>query len=480
MNIEITSDEQSYVIVTEVGNGAYSAYVPADFGTFTYTASGQHYAPLSQTAEVKGEEMNLTVSYAAYRRITLSVPAFDYSTGNQLTLKLFGQSNDATESQVSFTQTLYDGELETYNVVPQGTYSCRAEDVSAETYTPVRVALQNVTVGESDASVSLDLNASVLLSTDFTDITDTLGVSFYILPEGCTTASEAIGVNGRSSISLSAGKYYLYGNLNGLDGYSYSFNRTIDLTTPVSLRLERADFHKVQLAFEGLNVEVPIVTVEHAGCEGLFGATFSDNSYFLGDFTYAIRAVWIDDYSYAMPYAYSGRVSVSTADVTTKADLSNMRAFKARLKYGDASAIIFTDASGATGELTFLTEDMGILLPVGTYSITSWLSPLYCTISVPDDCPEYIDFIYSFKPTGIHSTAQAQGLTARAEAGGLRMVAPQGGRVSVSVFDLSGRRVITGQAADGEVVSTAALTPGVYVARLTAGNAAATVKFTVH
>ena len=162
--------------------------------------------------------------------------------------------------------------------------------------------------------------------------------------------------------------------------------------------------------------------------------------------------------------------------------MSHMRAFKVSLPDVQANfyQIEFTDANGATAQLSFLMNSMGVILPVGTYTVTTQTGagPMQCTLEVPDDCPETLKFNFSATPTGIQS-ATAGKLSAQAEAGGLRIAAPQGGRVNVSVFDLSGRRVLTAQAGDGEVVSTAALVPGVYVARLGAGSAAATVKFVV-
>ena len=195
--------------------------------------------------------------------------------------------------------------------------------------------------------------------------------------------------------------------------------------------------------------------------------------------------MWIDDWSYALPFGLNGgRITVGESDVNVTVDMSGLRAFKAAMPESleSVNEVWFTRTDGARARLAFVVRRMGIALPVGTYTVTGTTDDnqlVSCTLTVPADCPESLLFNFSGSSTGIHSAAQAQGPTARAEAGGLRIAAPQGGRVNVSVFDLSGRRVLTAQAADGEVVSTAALVPGVYVARLTSGSAAATVKFTV-
>lgn len=485
LSVEITRDGQ---YVTGCGTDEYGkaqTHVPADLGAFTYTADNPHYAPLSATAEAKGNAtMNLVVSYADYRRVTLSVPAFDFSSGNWLEFGLSGTENET--ASVGFTQSVYSDGEEMYFVVPQGNYNCRVIERTPDN-TATRVAQQQLTVGEDPVNASLDLSGGVLFTVNCSDITTSTFITIYLMPEDGTSHSEAFECAG--PIMLPQGKYRLYGELYGDDGNTYSLNCPVDLTDgPVSLTLERAQFHRLQFTPSGLDGAEDLWVALSHDLGGGISASSGDNVYYWGDYTYVIQgAVWIDDWSYALPFGLNGgRITVGESDVNVTVDMSGLRAFKAALPESLESVreVWFTRTDGARGRLSFVSRGMGIALPVGTYTVTGETNdyqyqPVSCTLTVPDDCPESLLLNFSGSSTGIHSAAQAQGPTARAEAGGLRIAAPQGGRVNVSVFDLSGRRVLTAQAGDGEVVSTAALTPGVYVARLGAGSAAATVKFTV-
>lgn len=483
LSVEITRDGQ---YVTGCGTDEYGkaqAHVPADLGAFTYTADNPHYAPLSATAEAKGNAtMNLVVSYADYRRVTLSVPAFDFSSGNWLEFGLSGTENET--ASVGFTQSVYSDGEEMYFVVPQGNYNCRVIERTPDN-TATRVAQQQLTVGEDPVNASLDLSGGVLFTVNCSDITTSTFITLYLMPEDGTSHSEAFECAG--PIMLPQGKYRLYGELYGDDGNTYSLNYPVDLTDgPVSLTLERAQFHRLQFTPSGLDgAENLPVALSHDLGDGI-SASSGDNVYYWGDYTYVIQgAVWIDDWSYALPFGLNGgRITVGESDVNVTVDMSGLRAFKAALPESleSVNEVWFTRTDGARARLAFVVRGMGIALPVGTYTVTGTTDDyqlVSCTLTVPADCPESLLFNFSGSSTGIRSAAQAQGPTARAEAGGLRIAVPQGGRVSVNVFDLSGRRVLTAQAGDGEVVSTAALVPGVYVARLTSGSAAATVKFTV-
>lgn len=483
LSVEITRDGQ---YVTGCGTDEYGkaqAHVPADLGAFTYTADNPHYAPLSATAEAKGNAtMNLVVSYADYRRVTLSVPAFDFSSGNWLEFGLSGTENET--ASVGFTQSVYSDGEEMYFVVPQGNYNCRVIERTPDN-TATRVAQQQLTVGEDPVNASLDLSGGVLFTVNCSDITTSTFITLYLMPEDGTSQSEAFECAG--PIMLPQGKYRLYGELYGDDGNTYSLNYPVDLTDgPVSLTLERAQFHRLQFTPSGLDgAENLLVALSH-DLGGGISASSGDNVYYWGDYTYVIQgAVWIDDWSYALPFGLNGgRITVGESDVNVTVDMSGLRAFKAAMPESleSVNEVWFTRTDGARARLAFVVRRMGIALPVGTYTVTGTTDDnqlVSCTLTVPADCPESLLFNFSGSSTGIHSAAQAQGPTARAEAGGLRIAVPQGGRVNVSVFDLSGRRVLTAQAGDGEVVSTAALVPGVYVARLGAGSAAATVKFVV-
>lgn len=484
LSVEITRDGQ---YVTGCGTDEYGkaqAHVPADLGAFTYTADNSHYAPLSATAEAKGNAtMNLVVSYADYRRVTLSVPAFDFSSGNWLEFGLSGTENET--ASVGFTESVHSDGEEMYFVVPQGNYNCQVIERTPDN-TVTRVAQQQLTVGEDPVNASLDLSGGVLFTVNCSDIT-TSTFTLYLMPEDGTSHSEAFVCAG--PIMLPQGKYRLYGELYGDDGNTYSLNRPVDLTDgPVSLTLERAQFHRLQFTLSGLDgTEDLWVALSYDLGDGFY-ASSGDNVYYWGDYTYMIQGVvWIDDEGYALPSGLNGgRITVGESDVNVTVDMSGLRTFKAALPESLESVreVWFTRTDGARGRLSFVSRGMGIALPVGTYTVTGETNDyqyqlVSCTLTVPADCPESLLLNFSGSSTGIHSAAQAQGPTARAEAGGLRIAAPQGGRVSVSVFDLSGRRVLTAQAGDGEVVSTAALVPGVYVARLGAGSAAATVKFVV-
>ena len=139
------------------------------------------------------------------------------------------------------------------------------------------------------------------------------------------------------------------------------------------------------------------------------------------------------------------------SDVNVTVDMSGLRTFKAAMPESLESVreVWFTRTDGARGRLALVFRGMGIALPVGTYTVTGTTDDyqlVSCTLTVPADCPESLLLNFSGSSTGIHSAAQAQSPTARAEASGLRIAAPQGGRVNVSVFDLSGRRVLTAQA----------------------------------
>lgn len=186
LSVEITRDGQ-YVTGCETDEyGKAQAHVPADLGAFTYTADNHHYAPLSATAEAKGNAtMNLEVSYADYRRVTLSVPAFDFSSGNWLEFGLSGTENET--ASVGFTESVYSDGEEMYFVVPQGNYNCRVIERTPDN-TATRVAQQQLTVGEDPVNASLDLSGGVLFTVNCSDIT-TSTFTLYLMPEDGTSDS---------------------------------------------------------------------------------------------------------------------------------------------------------------------------------------------------------------------------------------------------------------------------------------------------
>lgn len=471
--------------------GTAQAYIPADAGTFTYSVSAaEHdvvlYAPLSQTVTLQGKEMNLTLSYATCRRVTLSVPAFDFTSGNYLQFSLYGTGGEASANGVSLEQSVWDymEEKEACFVVPQGTYSCRATERNGNDNSAVRVAQQQLTVSEEPVSASLDFSGGVMFTVNYSDITINTFVTLYLMPEDGTSQSEAFECTG--PILLPQGKYRLYGDLYGDDGNTYSFNCPVELAAdPVSLTLERDNFHRLQFTPSGLDADELPVAISHDMGDGSISANSGDNVYYWGDYTYAIQgAVWIDGWSYALPFGLgNGRISVGSADVNVTVDMSGLRAFKASLPEGMQSVneVWFTRTDGAKARLAFVSSRMGVALPVGTYSVTATTDAgkaVACTLNVLADCPESLHFDFSGSSTGIYS-ASAQSLTACAANGSLRIAAPEGGMVSVSVYDLSGRRVIDTRAAAGDAVSIAALAPGIYVARLIQGQHSAAVKFMV-
>lgn len=489
VGLQVTDDVLFSVSCTTGADGTAQAYIPADAGTFTYGIStiisrdNVTYARLSQTATLQGKEMNLTLSYAACQQVTLNVPSFDFSSGHDLQFMLYGKSSEASADNVVLARVVSDymEQKDARFIVPQGVYTARVTEIMNGS-TPVGVAQQQLTVGEEPVSVSLDFSGGMLFTVDCSAITTT-EVTLYILSEGITSLSDAIRCEG--PIMLPQGKYHLLGEIYGDDGNTYTFNYPVEMTNePVSLTLERENFHQLQFTPSGLEgvSDLP-VSVSYDLGDGSISVASGDNVYYWGDYTYVMQgAVWIDGWSYAVPFGLgSGRISVGESDVNVEVDMSGLRAFKASLLVPSVNEVWFTRADGARARLAFVSDGMGLALPLGTYTVTGSTmegQPVSCMINVTADCPESLEFAFTDSSTGIQS-ATAGKLSAQTEAGGLRIAAPEGGRVSVNVFDLSGRRVLTAQAGDGEVVSTAALVPGVYVARLGAGSAAATVKFMV-
>lgn len=173
-------------------------------------------------------------------------------------------------------------------------------------------------------------------------------------------------------------------------------NCPVDLTDgPVSLTLERAQFHRLQFTFSGLDSTEDLwVDLSYDLGDGI-SASSGDNVYYWGDYTYGIAGVvWIDDEGYALPSGLNGgRITVGESDVNVTVDMSGQRTFKAAMPESLESVreVWFTRTDGARGRLAFVFRGMGIALPVGTYTVTGetddyqWFpARLPCRLTAPN------------------------------------------------------------------------------------------------
>ena len=467
--------------------GQAEMYVAADFGqNCTYTVSARRYAELSGTFALADATTNaLSISYEKCRRLTVAVKGLAADVSS-CSVGVISWDSELEGKYIKLDESIYPEEPEIYFVVPDGAYCCHiaASSYSGETDSKASAfVLQNV----DGASAVVEVDMSKCQPITVTNQGEK--ISFNVSP--VFNGKINSNVNDYDVSLLYPGDYQLYTTVYD-DAFGYStayYNSAFSITdAPVSLSVSPTDFHHVSFVlnsdYEGLGHMTYISNKNGVtGSAGYISSNNDDPNFYNGDFEYYMSVLWLDSYSYAFPYVKKGSFSVKDADVTVPVDLTDVRLFKISLNGAKTMGnVVITNEKGGKVEWSYFASSMGLALPVGKYTIEGVANEknVSCTLEVPENCPEWISLELKETQVGIGTVIAPDGLSARMEEGGLRIVAPDHSVVKVELFDMSGRRVgMVGSANDGEVISTSSLTAGVYMARLSAGSVVRTVKFVV-
>lgn len=445
-----------------------------------------HYTELEQTFTTTADGADVAFSYAGHRRVTFTCRGYyapedmpDYYSGT-ITL------NDGDGYYLMYVNPAYDGTTATtYAVLPEGNYDYEAyADINAD---GDEAYLRDVlTVGGSNADITLDF-ANVQPVTFVFDETKGFTPGVTKLVDGKKLIISA----GSEGLHLAPGPYLCTGSFydeNYEDQYHFNQPFTVaDAPVTVEIDTDPAAYHSVTFDVttpQGKMQSICYVDEDIMVADVENYATSSPD-FSNGTYDYFAASVWMNGYSYGLPYMPGGTFTVDGADVTVPVDLTGHRFFKIYFtKDGSSysfSSLFLTDSEG--NDAVFGMGGWGgagMGLKPGTYAIDGTTDdtyePIHGTLVVPDDCPEELTVEMFDGTSGIGSIEATNGGISVVD-GGLMVSCT--GRATVDVYDTTGRRVMSCTAADGETIGTTGLPAGIYVARMQQDGTAQSVKFAV-
>lgn len=480
-------DKSAYADANEEGLAEF--YVASDLGhTCTYKVEAQSasseiiYAPLTGSFSLEEAKKTLNISYENYRRLTVAVKG---TTSQQnYSVEIYDLNREENSSGLVVSGYADPESMEVTFLLSDGEYCCKVENEVQYDQNPQSFTIQKI----EGQPVTVDVDMSKCIPVEMKYSNNKAPFTAYPIFDGV----KGYLVSANYPSHLSPGSYLFTTTVGGesfgeATGY---YNQTINVAdAPVSLSISPSDFHHVNFVlnsdeYEGL--EYYIYVGNKNAQDGSAGMVTSDDEtpdLYRGDFDYYVAVLWLNNFSYACPYGNRGSFTVKDADVSVPIDLSKMRLFKASLNgMRSIDNVSFTNEKGEKKNLSMIVSGMGLALPVGKYTVEGSLNgqKMNCTLDVPENCPDVLVLDFKDVPVGIESVMAQNNLSVQVEKGGLYITASEHAVVSVSLYDLWGRCVSKQSVNSGEYVSTTNLTPGVYVARLSAGSATRTVKFMVH
>ena len=483
----VQSDEYSMCSFNAItgADGTAEALAAPDV-SFNSWCRADHYTQLSQAFATTAGGASVAFSYAGHRRVNFTCTGYyapeympDYYSGT-ITL------NDGDGYNLMYLNPAYDGTgVTTYAVLPEGNYDYEAyADINAD---GDEAYLRDVlTVGGSNADITLDF-ANVQPVTFVFDETKGFTPGVAKLVDGKKLIINA----GNEGLHLAPGPYLCTGSFydeNYEDQYHFNQPFTVaDAPVTVEIDTDPAAYHSVTFDVttpQGKAQSICYVDKDIMVADVENYATSSPN-FSNGTYDYFAASVWMDGYSYGLPYMPGGTFTVDGADVTVPVDLTDHRFFKIYFtKDGSSysfSSLLLTDSEG--NDAVFGMGGWGgagMGLKPGTYAIDgttdNTYEPIHGTLVVPDDCPEELTVEMSDGTSGIGNIEAPTGGIAIVDGG---LLVNCTGRATVDVYDTTGRRVMSCTAADGETIGTTGLPAGIYVARMQQGGTAQSVKFAV-
>ena len=471
----VQSDEYSMCSFNAItgADGTAEALAAPDV-SFNSWCRADHYTQLSQAFATTAGGASVAFSYAGHRRVNFTCTGYyapgdtpDYFSGT-ITL------NDGDGYYLMYVNPAYDGTTATtYAVLPEGNYDYEAyADINAD---GDEAYLRDVlTVGGSNADITLDF-ANVQPVTFVFDETKGFTPGVTKLVDGKKLIISA----GSEGLHLAPGPYLCTGSF-----YDENYE---DQYVTVEIDTDPAAYHSVTFDVttpQGKMQSICYVDKDIMVADVENYATSSPN-FSNGTYDYFAASVWMDGYSYGLPYMPGGTFTVDGADVTVPVDLTDHRFFKIYFtKDGSSysfSSLFLTDSEG--NDAVFGMGGWGgagMGLKPGTYAIDgttdNTYEPIHGTLVVPDDCPEELTVEMFDGTSGISSIEATNGGISVVDGG---LLVSCTGRATVDVYDTTGRRVMNCTAADGETIGTTGLPAGIYVARMQQGGTAQSVKFAV-
>lgn len=455
--------------------------------SFNSWCRADHYTQLSQAFATTAGGASVAFSYAGHRRVNFTCTGYyapgdtpDYFSGT-ITL------NDGDGYYLMYLNPAYDGTTATtYAVLPEGNYDYEAyADIDAD---GDEAYLRDVlTVGGSNADITLDF-ANVQPVTFVFDEASGLYLSVAkIVGEKKLTMTAS-----HEGLYLASGSYVCTGSFYDATGGRNNcyINQPFTVAdAPVTVDIDTDPGHFYGVTFDVTTPQGKAQSI----CSVEDNITVADIEDFItshpgfanGTYSYYASAVWIVDYSYALPFMPGGTFTIDGADVTVPVDLTDHRFFKIYFtKDGSSysfSSLFLTDSEGNDAVFGMGGwSGAGMGLKPGTYAINGTTDDTYesihGTLVVPDDCPEELTVEMFDGTSGIGSIEATNGGISVVD-GGLMVSCT--GRATVDVYDTTGRRVMSCTAADGETIGTTGLPAGIYVARMQQDGTAQSVKFAV-
>lgn len=484
----VQSDEYSMCSFNAItgADGTAEALAAPDV-SFNSWCRADHYTQLSQAFATTAGGASVAFSYAGHRRVNFTCTGYyapgdtpDYFSGT-ITL------NDGDGYYLMYVNPAYDGTTATsYAVLPEGNYDYEAyADINAD---GDEAYLRDVlTVGGSNADITLDF-------ANVQPVTFVFDEASGLYPSVAKIVGEKklMMTASYEGLYLASGSYVCTGSFYDAAGGRNNcyINQPFTVAdAPVTVNIDTDPGHFYGVTFDVTTPQGKAQSI----CSVEDNITVADIEDFItshpglanGTYSYYASAVWIVDYSYALPFMPGGTFTIDGADVTVPVDLTGHRFFKIYFtKDGSSysfSSLFLTDSEG--NDAVFGMGGWGgagMGLKPGTYAIDgttdNTYEPIHGTLVVPDDCPEELTVEMFDGTSGISSIEATNGGISVVDGG---LLVSCTGRVTVDVYDTTGRRVMNCTAVDGETIGTTGLPAGIYVARMQQGGTAQSVKFAV-
>lgn len=491
ITIDTGADETSYLcfeygfqVRTAADGTAETLAAPNKAFTCSTYDGEKHFASLQQRFSTGPEGTDVALSYAGYHRINLTVtgyyvPEWDNPDNFSGTAILRGENQFELEFTAGGTgHTLWA-------VVPDGQYDLLIRyphDADGHEL----VATTPVTVSHADVSQSIDLAGARKVSF----APDNISGEFTLY---ATSGDRRVALTeGVYPVYLLPGPYELAGAFYDMStdrryifGHPFQVSETtldVDIVTDLTLYHDVTFDVTTAAGCNGYQADVNGSKVAYA--EGLVQSlpAIADGTY-----SYAMTDVWVNEKRYVLPLTPGGTFTVSGADAVVPVDLTDHRFFTIHYTK-DGKEFYFNDMYLTDSEGRRVHVENGGLngtgfgLRPGTYRISGTLEfdltgHVNGTLTVPDDCPGELTVDLTDGTTGISPSPTVR-FGATVVAGGLKINAATG-VVSVSLYDTTGRHILTSQAADGQTVSTTGLPTGTYIVRLRQDATTQSLKFIV-
>ena len=356
-------------------------------------------------------------------------------------------------------------------------------------------AVRSINVCGRDTAVSCDLTEAYPVTATTSNASEGYGATVYL-----TAKAEGHRLMLHDDGRFAPGEYLLYAYTYIPSGNQYvelDYTETVEVTDgPLAFDIDMSPerFHTWTYdesgGPEGITVAASLVDRE-AGIT-LYASGFSNYTAKFQDGTHHYSVVQLRDEVQNAYHCFpiEGEVTLAGTDAVVPVDLSGLvcnrldlhLSYEPFFGYFDGhyywgSEVV--DADGERMQLTGFSQPLGVALAPGDYTLEVLVSPgrlLTTDFTVEEGSDGSLISAELTEQTAGIAGMTAGALSARVTPAGIAVTSP-GGQAQATVYDLSGRTVLSATAADGETIGTTRLPAGTYMLYLRQGRHATTLKF---